>query len=168
MRNKKSHMKIFHGFTLIELLVTLTLVAILLSTAVPSFIEFIKDNRLVAQINEFVATVNFARSEAIKRGLPIRVTSSSNTNWANGWQVWVDLNNNEIFDVGESLQVTRDFSGPGTTFVSGSSEFIFNSQGTSSITGTLTLCDNRTGESGKQVSVSLVGRVTLDATYTCS
>jgi len=167
MRNKKSCMKIFYGFTLIELLVTLTLVSILLSTAVPSFIELIKDNRLVAQINEFVATVNFARSEAIKRGLSVRVTSSSGNNWANGWQVWVDLNNNEIFDNGESLQVKQNSSDSGTTFVSGSNEFIFDPHGASSATDTLTLCDDRTGESGKQISIGLVGRVTLNAAYTC-
>lgn len=153
---------------MIELLVTLALVSILLSTAVPSFMNLMKDNRLVAQINEFVATVNFARSEAIKRGLAVQVTSSSGTNWANGWQVWVDLNNNQTLDASERLQIKQNFSGPGTTFTSGSSEFTFNPNGASSATGTLALCDDRTGELGKQVSVGLVGRVTLNTAYTCS
>lgn len=55
------------GFTIVELLVTVTLAAILLSIAVPSFRQLMVSNRLTAQANEIVAAINFARSEAVKR-----------------------------------------------------------------------------------------------------
>lgn len=55
------------GFTLIELMVTVSVAGVLLAIAVPSFNQLIVTNRLTAQANEFVAAINFARSEAIKR-----------------------------------------------------------------------------------------------------
>lgn len=177
MRCKRLLMKRIHGFTLIELMVTLAIAAILLTMGVPSFVTLIKDNRLTAQVNEFVASVNYARSEAIKRGLSIRVCSSSNgascnggTNWAQGWIVWIDLNGNGNFNNGnaESLQRIEGISTSGMTFTSGQSEYIFGPRGTSNVIGTFTLCDDRTGENGKQISIGLVGRVTLDADFTCS
>src|SRR3569623_2831686 len=57
-----------YGFTLVELLVTISIATILLTMAVPSFSDFVKDNRMVTQTNDFVTALNQARSEAIRRG----------------------------------------------------------------------------------------------------
>ncbi len=54
------------GFTLIELMITLVVGAILLVVAVPSFLNFQKDNRRITQLNELVSGLNLARSEATK------------------------------------------------------------------------------------------------------
>ena len=62
-------MKNVRGFTLIELMITLAVAAILITAALPSFNEFIKNNRLTTQANNFIATLNLARSEA-----PARIT----------------------------------------------------------------------------------------------
>ncbi len=53
------------GFTLLELMVTLAVAAILLSVGVPTFRSVIMDNSLACQVNQFVTSVNMARSAAV-------------------------------------------------------------------------------------------------------
>ncbi|MBW8811742.1 MAG: prepilin-type N-terminal cleavage/methylation domain-containing protein [Lysobacter sp.] len=54
------------GFTLIELLVTIAIAAILLALALPTFTESIRANRVSTATNQMLATLNFARSEAVR------------------------------------------------------------------------------------------------------
>ncbi|PLT25486.1 GspH/FimT family pseudopilin [Pseudoalteromonas sp. MelDa3] len=55
------------GFTLLEVLITMTIIGILTAVAAPSFITFIKRDRLVTNSNQLHSVFKFARSEAIKR-----------------------------------------------------------------------------------------------------
>ena len=87
------------GFTLIELMIVVTLVGILLVIAIPSFRELIQRNRVAGEINSFVSDLQFARSEAIKRGQPVSLCASADgstclgTNtWNQGWIVFSDVN----------------------------------------------------------------------------
>ena len=57
-----------NGFTLVELLITIVVVSVLLATAIPSFMQFIKNNRVTGQANSFVVSTQMARNEAVKRG----------------------------------------------------------------------------------------------------
>jgi len=88
------------GFTLIELMVTVSIAAILIGMAIPSFTDTIASNRLTANANEMVTALNFARSEAIKRGTQVTIARLSGTNkkWESGWQVFVDINGDGILD----------------------------------------------------------------------
>jgi type IV fimbrial biogenesis protein FimT len=86
-----------HGFTLVELMVVVALIAILLAVAVPSFKSVVQRNRIAAQLNGFISDVHLARSEAIKRGLPVSLCASSDgancleTNtWHLGWMMFFD------------------------------------------------------------------------------
>ena len=60
-------MNINHGFTLIELIVTVALISILTIAAGPDLGSFMKRNKLSTQTNNFVTSLNAARSEAAKR-----------------------------------------------------------------------------------------------------
>jgi type IV fimbrial biogenesis protein FimT len=91
------------GFNVIELMFAITVLGVLLAMGVPSFLEMIRNNRVVANTNEVVVALSMARSEALRRGIPISVcaatTPSSSTcvaatagNWANGWIVFTDAN----------------------------------------------------------------------------
>lgn len=78
------------GFTLIELMVTLVLLAVLLTLSAPSFIAYQRNAELTSAANSFVAALSAARSEAMKRQVRAFVIPLSGTNWATGWQVFVD------------------------------------------------------------------------------
>lgn len=85
------------GFTLIEAMVALAIAAILLTVAVPAFQDLVQNNRLVSHTNEFVTALNLARSEAIKRSVPVTIKKTG-TYWEEGWQVFTDLNADGVLD----------------------------------------------------------------------
>lgn len=75
------------GFTLIELLVVVVIVAVLASLAAPSFGAMIANQRTRAASTDLYAALTLARSEAIKRNLPVSLVPVSSGNWAAGWRI---------------------------------------------------------------------------------
>ena len=167
-------MEKMRGFTLVELLVTLAVAAILLTVAVPSFRDFVKTNRLRSVANDFITAVNMARNAAISRGQNATLCASSNqstcnsTDWADGWLVWVDANGNGTLDSEEQV-VTQSSLGNGITLAStsGATSYVFLPDGSTSAADALTLCDDRTGETGRAISISVTGHPSV-ADNTCS
>ncbi|HMB38998.1 MAG TPA: GspH/FimT family pseudopilin [Wenzhouxiangellaceae bacterium] len=101
------------GFTMMELLIGIAVLAILTTLAVPSFTQFIANNRLASEANEMVASFQFARSEALKRGVQVQVCSSGDGatcggNWNQGWIA--------VADPGPDEEVLRVWSPSDTAF----------------------------------------------------
>ncbi len=115
MNTKAIEMRRATGFTLIELMITLIIVGILLGIGVPNFTELIRTNQTVTQTNKFTRDINYARSEAVRRGVDVVVCKSSSgggctaaSNWSNGWIVFTDLNADNVFNgADELLQVAE-------------------------------------------------------------
>ncbi|MEE9354028.1 MAG: GspH/FimT family pseudopilin [Methylococcaceae bacterium] len=90
--------KLSKGFSLIELLVTVSMLGIILGMAIPSFRSMISDNQMSTQSNDFLSDINFARSEAVKRGESVSLCKSSDsttcsTSASIGWEAgWVIKN----------------------------------------------------------------------------
>ncbi|RZI85775.1 MAG: prepilin-type N-terminal cleavage/methylation domain-containing protein [Rubrivivax sp.] len=97
-----SHQK---GMTLIELLMVITISAILLGIAVPSFTQFIAQQTMNGHISALASSFRLARNESLKRGLRVSMCPSSNSEtttptcdasasttrgWATGWLVFTD------------------------------------------------------------------------------
>ncbi|MGJ7493747.1 GspH/FimT family pseudopilin [Variovorax sp. RT4R15] len=111
------------GFTLIELMVVVAIVAILTMIASPSFVGLIQTNRVSAELNSFVGDLQFARSEAIKQGVPVSVCASSNgtsclasNTWQSGWMVFTDLNASGTVTAGDTVLRKRPSWTGGDTF----------------------------------------------------
>jgi len=66
------------AFTLIELLVLVAVAALVLTLAAPSFSNFILLQRLKSINAQLVTDLQFARSEAASRNLPVRVRVGAN------------------------------------------------------------------------------------------
>jgi type IV fimbrial biogenesis protein FimT len=164
------------GFTLIELMVTVSIAAIVLTLGVPGYTQMIQNNRMSAQANEFVAFLNLARSEAIKRGTRVTLCKSADGAscsgsgaWDQGWIVIIDTNNNATADEGAPLAVHSDL---GTSSLLGNSSVAsyisFVGAGVTQLTsggfqaGTLTLCSGVSGVEGRSIVVSRTGRATMN------
>lgn len=83
------------GFTLVEMLVTLTVFAVLISLAAPSFTRMMLADRITAQTNELVMGLNAAKSEAIRLGQPVSLRARDDANpndFHRGWHTFTDAN----------------------------------------------------------------------------
>ena len=126
------------GLTLVELAVTLAVVAILISVALPSFTSLIQNNRVLGEVNSFVSDLQYARSEAIKEGIPVSVCASSNgstclgaNTWSSGWIVFPDAAGSGSIAAGVSpLRVRQAMTG-GDSFAAtpSSTHFTFSRDG---------------------------------------
>lgn len=100
------------GFSLTELIVVIAIVGILAALAFPSFSMMLKESRSIGFANELATALNLARSEAVKRGVPVTVCTGDPTlatlacdntrNWQSGWVVFVDVNANGTIDTGDT------------------------------------------------------------------
>jgi type IV fimbrial biogenesis protein FimT len=66
------------GFTLIELMVVVAVVGVILTLAVPSFLDYLLAQRLRGVHAQLVTDMQFARSEAVSRNTLLRVNIRSN------------------------------------------------------------------------------------------
>jgi type IV fimbrial biogenesis protein FimT len=85
------------GFSLIELMFGITILAILIGLAAPSFARMTRENRVTTLTNDFVTTFAMARSESARRGVPVSICPSTDgtsctggTDFAVGWILFTD------------------------------------------------------------------------------
>ncbi len=97
------------GFTLVELAIVVAIVAILFRVATPGLSRTMAARALAAQSSEFMAALRFARSEALKRGMPVTVCASvaggslacqgpRAADWRSGWIVFADHDRRGVLD----------------------------------------------------------------------
>jgi type IV fimbrial biogenesis protein FimT len=110
------------GFSLIEMITVMSIAAILVAIAVPSYQYVTNANRIASEGNGLLGDLQYARAEAIKEGQGVSVCVSSDgktctggSNWQNGWIVFSDVNGNGVVDAVDAvLRVQAPFSGSDT------------------------------------------------------
>ncbi len=132
------------GFTLTELIIVMSIIAILAAIGVPSFKYVTTSNRIASEVNGLLGDMQYARSMAIKQGLPVTVcvstdqaTCTGGAAWQSGWIVFLDYNNNQTrVTAGPGaealLRAQNPFSPVGDTFVPDNGTFTaitFNREG---------------------------------------
>ena len=134
------------GFTLIEVMVVVAIVAILLSIAAPNLVAFQRNSELRSTASGFLAAVQLARAEAMKRGVDTYMIPAAGGSWANGWIVFADTDLSQtlntavdtvIMQTGAIASKTAVVTGSAnaTAFADGSSSYIrFNGGGFSMAT----------------------------------
>lgn len=90
------------GFSLIEMMIVVLIAAVLAGMAVPAFGRLIESQRLTGTVNDFLASIQLARSEAIKRGRRVDLVPAGAA-WTDGWAVLIDENDNQSIDAGETI-----------------------------------------------------------------
>ena len=137
------------GFTIVELMVTLLVAAILAAIAVPSFRATIEGNRVTAATNALVATLQQARSEAVRRNARITIckggasatdcNTATGSSWEDGWILFsdkkvdtglaVDAGQDQILRHGGqglagTIKIVEKGSGPGYVSFNASGRFV--------------------------------------------
>lgn len=108
------------GFTLIELMVTVSIAAILMTVAVPSFTSFRRNAELTSVANKVVTSVNTARGEAMKRGMnAFLVPLNNGADWNAGWVAFVDKARTQVYDAAAEGVVTTQQAIPAGITVTG-------------------------------------------------
>jgi type IV fimbrial biogenesis protein FimT len=167
------------GFNLLELMITLAVAVIFVTIALPSFSGILQSVRLKTQIYDFNGALDFARSEAVKRGKWVTVCASAaqaacgpnGTQWENGWIVFVDTNNNHTFVAGEDLlRATSAListytlrATAATTLATTNASYgyiTFNAKGAPSASGQFVLCQNGLINPSQAVLIGTSGRIT--------
>jgi type IV fimbrial biogenesis protein FimT len=157
------------GMTIIEILVALAIVAVLVGLALPAFTAFVAQRTLTAQVNDFLVAVQYARSEAVRRGAPVSVQSVDASAAANEWGAkgWCVVTGNGGACPNDTTKL-RDFPALGADTLNGIAGFdgvstlTFNSRGLmiapAGVAGTFQLC-NPNEHVGREISVNAIGRV---------
>jgi type IV fimbrial biogenesis protein FimT len=151
------------GFSLIELMVTIAIASVLMMIAIPSFNQSTTNGRLTTNINGLFLALNLARSEAIKRNIPVTVRKSG-AQWESGWTVFTD--NTGVAGVNDGTDVlirTYDAIPGGYTLRATYTNFITYQASGISTSGSFVLCQNGTSSAplantSKVINVNSVGR----------
>lgn len=167
------------GFTLIELMITLAVLMITLGLGVPSFVDWMKTNRINTDTGTVAGVLQLARSAAVSQQATISIragTVASPGNWANGAHIYTDTGSNGnaydsatdtlIKNITTPLKGITINSDDPNNIISFSSSGLLN-EGTG-VGRTITLCQNAEDTEGKSITISFVGRTSIDNINTCN
>lgn len=165
------NIKKINGFTVIELMIVVSVLGILIAVGLPSLQDTISRIGTNTQAKTLVSSLNFARSESIKRGALVSICSSTSgtdcaaNSWADGWIVFVDNNSDAdgaagSVDVGdEVLRVYQGLGGNTLTFSANLQQYDPQGFGTNAATRTFLLCpEDGNSVNAQSVEISITGR----------
>ncbi|MGV8959390.1 MAG: GspH/FimT family pseudopilin [Stenotrophomonas sp.] len=135
------------GFTLIEMMITVSIAAIGMAIAFPSFTGVLRSNKVATGTNELIASFNLARTEAIRSNRGSGVCPSTTgaacngSDWSVGILIFADNDGNRKWSAGDSairyfdarpglvVEAEPNAGGPGGGGATTVSEVSFDSRG---------------------------------------
>ena len=172
------------GFSLVELMIVLIIVAVLATLAGPSFRESIERNRRLFAMEDTLALLTHARSEAVARSAPVHVCPSADQQtciagsnvWTPGIIAFADdgsgsgtesdgvlSGDEELIRVAAGFGSGIDLYGPDPVTSSGSA-IVFDEDGGAELSGTIQICDRNGPASASAIVMNVSGqlRIALD------
>lgn len=161
------------------MMAVIAIIAILIALSFSSFHDYLQNQQLSAVSEKLHSSLLFARNEALSRNSPVTICIRNDagtdcgvlTNWQKGWFVFTDAGTKRSISGGDKILWEIDPLDSAieiyTTNFSNTNGIEFNSTGNSSSSGYLTICDLRTGETGKKITVSSSGEMYYEG-YNCS
>jgi type IV fimbrial biogenesis protein FimT len=160
------------GLTLPELLITLAVVSGLAIAAADSLPRLIQSNRMVTEVNWFVAALQLARSEAVKHGQRVVLCPSADgrecadsAQWKQGWILFASGNRER--EVDEALLQSGNPLAAGIAMRSGNyrKRIVYQPDGSSGgSNSSFTFCDQRQRAHPRVICLSNTGRPRLTRT----
>lgn len=161
------------GFTLLELLVSLTIVSILLFSALPGMSHLLNKNEAESSINTVFRAWQHARSLAVTRSKRVLLCGSDDgihckKQWTNQLILFIDKNNDyqpdsdeilHIYELNHSRGALQTRVGFGKYYV------IIDPLGKAPLTGSFLLCNPDEPSLERKISWNLTGRLYLTGSH---
>jgi type IV fimbrial biogenesis protein FimT len=162
------------GFTLVELLVVMTIVAILLAMAIPSYNSLAISTTASQYASSMAESALLARAEAIRRNAAVSVCVSADGatcgsgGWEQGWLVSCMTNDHVTCDSSGTNTLVIQYQGAAKSGwkiseASGLAKLNFDPSGTGATAASMTVCraTPTVGEQQRTVHISATGRPTI-------
>jgi type IV fimbrial biogenesis protein FimU len=146
------------GFSLIELLVTVSVVGILAAIAVPNFQSSIQNSKADSEVSDLQRALNYARMEAINRGVNTQVRPSVD---GLGWNTELKVVVSSSTATTAALRIISAMSSGATVTVPSVTLIEFNNLGGLYAPATPVAMAYALGTVSKTVNVCLNGRIVL-------
>ena len=174
-------------------MITLVVAVILISLAVPNFRLLMQNNRITGATNDFVAAINLARAEAVKRGVTVLICRTDDPqasppdcqrgngavydgNWSSGWLIsalptTVIATEADYVDGTDVLVRLGEGAADGVRITSdaeGNEWLGYNADGTlfEANEARFSVCDDRGESAGRLIRIPLTGRPLVEDTTT--
>ncbi len=153
------------GFTLIELLIVVAIISMTMGIGLPSFQSIIASTRLTSAANSMVSALQSARFEAIKQHNVV-IVRRTNSDWQNGWFLFVDLSGNTTQEVAtEPTLTTFDSISSTITIKSTYTNYVsYDGSGRANTGGHFTFCS---GTDYRSVIIAATGRIRTTTITSC-
>ncbi|WP_235594802.1 GspH/FimT family pseudopilin [Paraglaciecola hydrolytica] len=157
------------GLSLIEMLVSLAIVSIIAMAVSPSIQSILIKNRIVSEINELSAVIQFARNNAIDEQITTVVCPSAdylacNTNWNDPKIVFVDSDNDGDRGAAEELLATTSAISDNNILSGPNLPLFFTPSGEALANTILLFCHkSKKADYARSLTIALQGRVKVSS-----
>jgi len=170
--------KAYYGFTLVEVLVVLSITAIIVGAATPSFMNIVANNRVAVASNELLTTLNLAKGEAVRSGMTTVLCTSQTgsqcndaANWSDGLILFQDNDNSGNVNNNESVIKVISASDDSLEFAYGTANINrvnFSANGQINLNGHFCFKNSYEEENSRAVVITQAGRIRSEKiTYDC-